>query len=509
MENHGNKRVWDQSSDSNTQRVDSPESKIRRVDSSDSGINSSESQLESVLDSSEVQLQDDIFNMLDDTDNVPERDSVQGLDSVIKSFEDEINAPGSDSGSGDPAQEPDSGELQSNLGYLLEASDDELGLPPTVGDGEEMGRAAPEMAELARFVGFEDDIPSYDAFGFGSGFTAENDGGAGGFVTVDGLFDYSDPSADVLWRSESLQAMFWWRMMLGLRKMKMIAVIVVKFQIVTLKKTRIRQNCWTLRHLVKVVTPPLILINKVESTNSDFVDEVGYYDELDTPVGSEDEGPPKVKFPCFKVPENAKDVKFEVGLQFSSKKQILKAIKTFAIMSKKNLKVVTLKDDHCCFRIARNSQATPEWVAKRLSMDQAYRTKVKAMEKIEGKDGNNQMFPIAYAVVEYENYLSWKWFVDLLIADLDGIQEGCWVFIYDQQKGLVEVIKELGNNIEHRLRVKYLYGNWKKYLGAYIKKLKWMAARATTTPDWDKAMNQIKSYDVEAWKDLERLNSAA
>ena len=70
----------------------------------------------------------------------------------------------------------------------------------------------------------------------------------------------------------------------------MIAVIVVKFQIVTLKKTRIRQNCWTLRHLVKVVTPPLILINKVESTNSDFVDEVGYYDELDTPVGSEDEG---------------------------------------------------------------------------------------------------------------------------------------------------------------------------------------------------------------------------
>ena len=31
-----------------------------------------------------------------------------------------------------------------------------------------------------------------------------------------------------------------------------------------------------------------------------------------------------------------------------------------------------------------------------------------------GKDGNNQMFPIAYVVVESQNYPSWKWFVDLL-----------------------------------------------------------------------------------------------
>ena len=39
------------------------------------------------------------------------------------------------------------------------------------------------------------------------------------------------------------------------------------------------------------------------------------------------------------MPKNDEDVKFEVGLQFSSKKQILEAIKTFVIMFKKNLKV--------------------------------------------------------------------------------------------------------------------------------------------------------------------------
>ena len=60
---------------------------------------------------------------------------------------------------------------------------------------------------------------------------------------------------------------------------------------------------------------------------------------MDTPDGRDDERPPKVIFPRFKVPENDEDVKFEVGLQFSNKKQIIEAIKTFAIISKKNLKV--------------------------------------------------------------------------------------------------------------------------------------------------------------------------
>ena len=98
--------------------------------------------------------------------------------------------------------------------------------------------------------------------------------------------------------------------------------------------------------------------------------------------------------------ENDEDVKFEVGLQFSSKKHIVEAVKTFAVISKKNLKikkndkrrvivickqkgcpfylrvsksmqdtywqVVTFKDKHCCFRTTTNSQATPEWASKRL-----------------------------------------------------------------------------------------------------------------------------------------------
>jgi len=51
-----------------------------------------------------------------------------------------------------------------------------------------------------------------------------------------------------------------------------------------------------------------------------------------------------------------------------------------------------------------------------------------------GKDGNNQMMPIAFAVVEAETKESWDWFLDLLLADLNGIQHKRWAFISDQQK---------------------------------------------------------------------------
>src|ERR1044072_2822039 len=53
-----------------------------------------------------------------------------------------------------------------------------------------------------------------------------------------------------------------------------------------------------------------------------------------------------------------------------------------------------------------------------------------------GKDGNNQMFPIASAIVEAETKDAWEWFVKLLVEDLDNIQPKKWSFISDQQKAL-------------------------------------------------------------------------
>ena len=51
-----------------------------------------------------------------------------------------------------------------------------------------------------------------------------------------------------------------------------------------------------------------------------------------------------------------------------------------------------------------------------------------------GIDANNQMFPIAYAVVESECKDSWSWFIDMLMKDLQIVNTHGWTFITDKQK---------------------------------------------------------------------------
>ncbi|KAK2382535.1 hypothetical protein QL285_070062 [Trifolium repens] len=64
-----------------------------------------------------------------------------------------------------------------------------------------------------------------------------------------------------------------------------------------------------------------------------------------------------------------------------------------------------------------------------------------------GRDPNDQYFPLAFGVVETETKESWRWFIQLLLEDVG--QHNRFVFISDQQKGLVAVFEEMEERIEH------------------------------------------------------------
>ena len=60
-----------------------------------------------------------------------------------------------------------------------------------------------------------------------------------------------------------------------------------------------------------------------------------------------------------------------------------------------------------------------------------------------GRDGNNQMFPVAWAVVEGENYDTWYWFIQLLVNNLGMVHGNGWTIISDQQKVLISLIRTI------------------------------------------------------------------
>jgi len=60
-----------------------------------------------------------------------------------------------------------------------------------------------------------------------------------------------------------------------------------------------------------------------------------------------------------------------------------------------------------------------------------------------GGDRNNQMFPLAWAIVESENIQSRPWFLNLLANDLHTIDGIGYTLMSNQQKGLIHAISNV------------------------------------------------------------------
>ncbi|OMP06566.1 hypothetical protein CCACVL1_01506 [Corchorus capsularis] len=225
MEDKENKkRARDESEEANNSV---PYSKLARVDSTDAGSVSPESALsEPDPDDGDVQspeaklIQEDLLNILDDSDPTIGPDpAIQDLDSVIKSFEEEILVP---TETPVPVMTSDSGESRPDLGFLLEASDDELGLPPsfslvepeqkpgTVDVEEGGGLGAVGYGEM---MGYEFPIPNFESFEFGIGGDSDtnnnnnNYSNSGDFVALGGLFEAAADMSELPWQPESLSAL--------------------------------------------------------------------------------------------------------------------------------------------------------------------------------------------------------------------------------------------------------------------------------------------------------------
>lgn len=142
-------------------------------------------------------------NLLDDLDDSEFCAASQDLYSFMKSFEDEITAsplPAAESVSVDDLT-AESGLSRPDLGFLLEASDHELGLPPPTASPSRVENelktqlvgVPPESIEFGGGSwGLDEQIPSCDLFELEYVDSENFDFSGGEYVALDGLFDHSD-----------------------------------------------------------------------------------------------------------------------------------------------------------------------------------------------------------------------------------------------------------------------------------------------------------------------------
>ncbi|KAF2317821.1 hypothetical protein GH714_041136 [Hevea brasiliensis] len=84
------------------------------------------------------------------------------------------------------------------------------------------------------------------------------------------------------------------------------------------------------------------------------------------------------------------------------------------------------------------------------------------------RDGNSQMFLIAWCIVEVENENRWRWFLERLFEDLNLVDGLGLTLVSGQQKGLAKAIRELVPNTECKNCARHIYANWKNiHRGGY------------------------------------------
>ncbi|KAL0364455.1 UNVERIFIED_CONTAM: hypothetical protein Sangu_0543100 [Sesamum angustifolium] len=89
-----------------------------------------------------------------------------------------------------------------------------------------------------------------------------------------------------------------------------------------------------------------------------------------------------------------------------------------------------------------------------------------------GLDGNNGLFPVAFAVVESECKESWTFFFENLSMLVGGFSvDKPWTFMSDRQKGLVETINEVVPHAINRRCARHIYANFRsQFAGTALKR---------------------------------------
>ncbi|XP_048615862.1 uncharacterized protein LOC125588518 [Brassica napus] len=120
-----------------------------------------------------------------------------------------------------------------------------------------------------------------------------------------------------------------------------------------------------------------------------------------------------------------------------------------------------------------------------------------------GRDPNNQIYPIAWAVVSAENNDNWEWFVHKLKLDLDLGEGENISIISNMHRSLIHGVATDLPKAEHQACARHIYANLKKlHKSDTLKPLFWRVASSYNEADFKENLKTFRQFDPRACDDL-------
>ncbi|CAL8151536.1 unnamed protein product [Prunus armeniaca] len=249
----------------------------------------------------------------------------------------------------------------------------------------------------------------------------------------------------------------------------------------------------------------------------------------------------KTNFKQFRKETDLRNPEFRIGMRFANKDELKEAIKEYAIMQGRNVKLVnndnkriqakcaghtkchfilfaskiyrdeqtfgikTLSLEHECTRVDKLKYTNSRWLSKRFA-DKIRKNpewdvgafKAEVLEKYHMNVSKHKIYRaknLSKVIIE-GSYVEpligidgchlkgpYTWQV-LTVVGVDG-NNGLYpvAYVVVEQKGLIPAIETLLPTAKHRMCVRHLYSNFRtEHAGHALKNIPWAAARATTIP---------------------------
>jgi zinc finger SWIM domain-containing protein 3 len=120
-------------------------------------------------------------------------------------------------------------------------------------------------------------------------------------------------------------------------------------------------------------------------------------------------------------------------------------------------------------------------------------------------DGNDEILPIAWGLVEIEDGDNWTWFLENMKRDFWGIEEPDMVFMSDRDKGLKQALSTVFPDGHSACCCQHLADNVQKEFGLACGQLFWSTAYAMTKDKFDIALEKIGEQKATAKQYLKKI----